>query len=106
MAAAATAGSASAPTREAVLSLLLRQGEATAADLAAQLVVSYTKGILAGTRTQTDRLNAIQREAEARRDLLQARYQWVLSMVKLKLLCGESHTGVMEQINASVLLNR
>jgi len=40
MAAAATAGSASAPTREAVLSLLLRQGEATAADLAAQLVVS------------------------------------------------------------------
>jgi len=73
---------------------------------AAQLVVSYTKGILAGTRTQTDRLNAMQREAEARRDLLQARYQWVLSMVKLKLLCGESHAGVMAQINASVLLNR
>ena len=73
---------------------------------AAQLVVSYTKGILAGTRTQTDRLNAMQREAEARRDLLQARYQWVLSMVKLKLLCGESHAGVMEQVNASVLLNR
>ena len=38
---APTAGSsASAPTREAVLSLLLRQGEATAADLASQLVVS------------------------------------------------------------------
>ena len=73
---------------------------------ASQLVVSYTKGILAGTRTQTDRLNAMQREAEARRDLLQARYQWVLSMVKLKLLCGESHAGVMEQINASVLLTR
>jgi hypothetical protein len=48
----------------------------------------------------------MQREAEARRDLLQARYQWVLSMVKLKLLCGESHAGVMAQINASVLLNR
>ena len=32
--------------------------------------------------------------------MLQARYQWVLSMVKLKLLCGESHTGVMEQVNA------
>ena len=36
----ASAGPASAPTRDAVLTLLLRQGEATAADLAAQLVVS------------------------------------------------------------------
>jgi DeoR family suf operon transcriptional repressor len=36
----AAAGPASAPTRDAVLTLLLRQGEATAADLAAQLVVS------------------------------------------------------------------
>jgi len=33
-------GTPSAPTREAVLTLLLRQGEATAADLAVQLVVS------------------------------------------------------------------
>ena len=36
----APAGAASAPTRDTVLTLLLRQGEATAADLAAQLVVS------------------------------------------------------------------
>ena len=55
---------------------------------AQQLLASSRKGVLAGSRTQTDVLNALQREAEARRDLAQARYQLLIARQKLRTLCG------------------
>lgn len=55
---------------------------------ALQLVASSRKGVQAGSRTQTDVLNALQREAEARRDLAQARYQLLLARQKLRTACG------------------
>ncbi len=55
---------------------------------ALQLLASSRKGVLAGSRTQTDVLNALQREAEARRDLAQARYQLLIARQKLRTLCG------------------
>jgi outer membrane protein TolC len=65
----------------------------------AQLVLSTQKGVMAGTRTVTDVLNAFQRLAESRRDLAQARYQYLLAHQKLLLLSGESTTDVVLQIN-------
>jgi outer membrane protein TolC len=64
-----------------------------------QLVLSIQKGVLAGTRTITDVLNAFQRLAESRRDLVQARYQYLLAHQKLLLLCGESTSDVVLVIN-------
>ena len=59
-----------------------------ALESALQLLESSRKGVLAGSRTQTDVLNALQREAEARRDLAQARYQLLIARQKLRTLCG------------------
>lgn len=64
-----------------------------------QLVISSTKGIQAGTRTLNDKLNAIQKQAEARRDLAMARYQYVLSIVKLSLLAAVDRQAVMDEAN-------
>jgi len=44
--------------------------------------------VQAGSRTQTDVLNALQREAEAQRDLAQGRYQLLIARQKLRTLCG------------------
>ena len=55
---------------------------------AQQLLLSSRKGVQAGSRTQTDVLNALQRQAEAQRDLAQARYQLVLARQRLRTLCG------------------
>lgn len=55
---------------------------------ALQLLASSRKGVMAGSRTQTDVLNALQREAETRRDLAQARYQLLIARQKLRTLCG------------------
>ena len=55
---------------------------------AQQLLASSRKGVQAGSRTQTDVLNALQREAEAQRDLAQARYQLLIARQKLRTLCG------------------
>lgn len=55
---------------------------------AQQLLVSSRKGVAAGSRTQTDVLNALQREAEAQRDLAQARYQLLIARHKLRTLSG------------------
>jgi len=59
-----------------------------ALEQALQLLASSRKGVLGGSRTQTDVLNALQREAEARCDLAQARYQLLIARQKLRTLCG------------------
>ncbi len=64
------------------------------------LVISTAKGILAGTRTQTELLNAQQRASEVQRDLAQARYQYLLAWGKLHLLSGYPAHEVLGQINA------
>lgn len=70
---------------------------------AQQLVVSSQKSIQAGVRTQTDLLNALQREAEAKRDLAQARYQFLLAQQKLTTLTGDPPVQAVESINSLLL---
>jgi protease secretion system outer membrane protein len=66
---------------------------------AAQLVVSTTKGVQAGTRTVLDTLNAAQREAEVRRELALVHYQLQLSRLRLAALCGEDLLASAEQLS-------
>ena len=70
---------------------------------AQQLVVSSQKSIQAGVRTQTDLLNALQREAEAKRDLWQARYQFLMAQQKLAVLTGATPLSATEDINRLLL---
>ena len=72
---------------------------------AQQLVVSSQKSIQAGVRTQTDLLNALQREAEAKRDLAQARYQFLLAQQKLAILTGTPPLQAIESINRLLFAN-
>jgi outer membrane protein/protease secretion system outer membrane protein len=58
-----------------------------------QLVISSEKGILAGTRSSIDLLNAQQQLMNARRDLAQARYAYILSKLRLLSLVN----GVTEE---------
>lgn len=58
-----------------------------------QLVVSSEKGILAGTRSSIDLLNAQQQLMNARRDLAQARYAYVLAKLRLLSLVN----GITEE---------
>ena len=71
---------------------------------AQQLVVSSQKSIQAGVRTQTDLLNALQREAEAKRDLSQARYQFLMAQQKLAVLTGAPPMSATEDINKMLVL--
>jgi len=66
---------------------------------AKQLVVSSRKSIQAGVRTQTDLLNALQREAEAQRDLAQIRYQYLIAQQKLTLMTGGTALSASQGIN-------
>ena len=72
---------------------------------AQQLVVSSQKSIQAGVRTQTDLLNALQREAEAKRDLAQARYQLLMAQQKLAVLTGAPPLQAVENINRLLLVD-
>ena len=82
-------------TEGAARALALQRARSSA-DL---LIASTEKGILAGTRTQTELLNAIQRASEIQRDLAQARYQYLLAWGKLQLLSGYPAQEVFGQIN-------
>lgn len=73
---------------------------------AQQLVVSSQKSIQAGVRTQTDLLNALQREAEAKRDLAQARYQFLLAQQKLAVMTGVPPLNAIESINRLLSANK
>jgi protease secretion system outer membrane protein len=65
-----------------------------------QLVVSSRRSFEAGVRTRLDILNAEQQAGQARRDLAQARFQYMLSRVRLKALTGNMRAENIDEINA------
>lgn len=53
-----------------------------------------------GVRTQVDVLNAQQQVFSARRDLAQARYNYILSLLRLSASAGELDEADLQQVNA------
>jgi len=69
-----------------------------AARSAAQLVQSTTKSKLAGVRTTLDILNAEQQLAAAQRDLVQARYLYLMARLRLASLVGKSPLEAITEV--------
>ncbi len=65
-----------------------------------QAVLSNEKGFKAGVRTQIDILNAYQQRMNARRDLAQARYQYILARVRLQGLVQSLDESEINVLNA------
>ncbi len=65
-----------------------------------QAVFSNQKGFQAGTRTLIDILNAQQQRLNTRRDLAQARYQYILARVRLQGLVGALNDEEIALINS------
>ncbi len=66
---------------------------------AEQLVKSSQRAFQAGSRTMVDVLNAEQQLQTVRRDLMQARYVYLISLVRLHALAGADRSVVVERIN-------
>ena len=66
-----------------------------------QLLDSTLKSVRAGVRSQLDVLNAEQQLATASRDLIQARYSYLMSRLRLYSLSGEDPLAAVEEINAA-----
>ena len=64
-----------------------------------QLVVSSRRSQQAGSRTLVDILNAEQQLGTARRDLAQARFTSLLSVVRLRALAGELREASIAEVN-------
>ncbi len=64
-----------------------------------QLVLSNRRSQQAGSRTVVDILNAEQQLGQTRRDLAQARFDYLLSLVSLKALAGEMDDASVAQLN-------
>jgi len=64
-----------------------------------QAVFSNQKGFQAGTRSQVDILNAQQQRMNTRRDLAQARYQYLMARVRLQGLMNALNEDEMKLIN-------
>ena len=69
---------------------------------AEQALLSMRKGIQAGTHTQVDVLNALQRVAEAKRTLAQARYEFLLNRLRLAAVAGQLDDDLFARINKSL----
>ena len=65
---------------------------------AEQLVQSTTKSKSAGVRTTLDILNAEQQLAQARRDLVQARYLYLMARLRLASLVGKSPLEAITEV--------
>ena len=65
-----------------------------------QAVFSNQKGFQAGTRTLIDILNAQQQRLNTRRDLAQARYQYLMARLRLQGLVGSINEDEIVVINA------
>jgi outer membrane protein/protease secretion system outer membrane protein len=61
---------------------------------------SATKSMAAGVRSMVDVLNAEQQRAQVTRDLAQARYQWVGSIVRLHAVSGVINEDTISRISA------
>ena len=66
---------------------------------AEQLLKSNRRSLEAGSRTLVDVLDAEQRLQGTRRDLMQARYVYLISMVRLQALSGADRDAAIELIN-------
>jgi outer membrane protein/protease secretion system outer membrane protein len=66
---------------------------------AEQLVHSYRRSFQAGSRTLVDIMNAEQSLQIARRDLAEARYQYLASRVRLNVLAGNDRRLAIQEIN-------
>jgi protease secretion system outer membrane protein len=64
-----------------------------------QLSVSSRRSFEAGARTRLDILNAEQQAGTARRDLAQARFNYLVARVRLKALAGDRKEENIEEIN-------
>jgi outer membrane protein, protease secretion system len=64
-----------------------------------QLAVSSRRSFDAGARTRLDILNAEQQASEARRDLAQARFSYLVARVRLKALAGDLKLENIDEIN-------
>jgi outer membrane protein/protease secretion system outer membrane protein len=64
-----------------------------------QAVFSNQKGFQAGTRSQVDILNAQQQRLNVRRDLAQARYQYLMARIRLQGLMNSLNEDEMKLIN-------
>jgi outer membrane protein/protease secretion system outer membrane protein len=64
-----------------------------------QLVNSSRRSYEAGARTRIDILNAEQQASQARRDLAQARFAYLLSRVRLKALVGALRPQNIDEVN-------
>ncbi len=69
---------------------------------AQQAVISNRKGFQAGTRTQVDVLNALQRLADATRALHQTRYEFLFNRLRLAAAVGELDEDMLSQVNAAL----
>ena len=95
-------------TREAYLNLTGSVAQVQAFEQALNSsqsqVDSTTLGYEVGVRNSVDVLNAQQQLFSAKRDLLQARYTYLLSTLKLKSAIGMLNEGDLAEINQRLLL--
>lgn len=96
-------------TREAYLNLTGSVAQVQAFEQALNSsqsqVDSTTLGYEVGVRNSVDVLNAQQQLFSAKRDLLQARYTYLLSTLKLKSAIGMLNEGDLAEINQRLLLS-
>ena len=84
---------------EGVLRVAALEQAVRSAELALQ---SSRKSLAAGVRTTVDVLNAEQQRTLAARDLAQARYQYLLSRIRLHALAGHDRWVNVDQANANL----
>jgi protease secretion system outer membrane protein len=65
-----------------------------------QLADSSRRSFAAGARTRLDILNAEQQAGAARRDLAQARFNYVVARVRLKAVAGDLQADNISEVNA------
>lgn len=73
---------------------------AIAVDSAREAVVSTTRGVQAGTRTSLDVLNAERQSYQTLLDRSRARYDWIMSRMRLQALAGALGEPEIREINA------
>ncbi|MBI4208029.1 MAG: TolC family outer membrane protein [Betaproteobacteria bacterium] len=73
-----------------------------ALEAAEQAVVSSRKGFEAGTRTQVDVLDALQRVAEVAQGLARARYEFLLNRMQLAAVTGQLDDELITRINGAL----
>ena len=65
-----------------------------------RLLDSTRKSVLAGVRTQLDILNVEQQVSKANQELVQARYQYLMSRLRLYSLSGQDALSAVEELHA------